>query len=265
MRVVDISHLSGVPQDLVVTKVINSDLGDGRARAGSAWTSSSSSWTSSTSTPPPAIQDLLPQRHPRRHLRPRTAPQPDALRGAAVPQQGRRRGSRQRRHQPLRPHRRRGADQLQLPLLLRHHPRGAAPARERPPPPAPRPLRRPGLRHASRARWSSWASRARTSSASAARDAASSVLAVMRSLIKTASPRPYRHPHRHRRCPGGAGLRGPRRRAGRPPHRPRRRRPLQELPLEPQASRPYLVRPPRRLEDPLRPGSDERLGAFAEQ
>ena len=89
-------------------------------------------------------------------------------------------------------------------------------------------------------------------------DPASSVLAVMRNL--TARPPGHsRHPHRDRGRPRGAGLRGPGRRAGCPPHRPRRRRPLQELPLEPQTSREDRLGPPRRLQDTLWPGSDEGL------
>ena len=111
---------------------------------------------------------------------------------------------------------------------------------------------------ASRGRRSSWASRARTSSASSAVTRRSSVLAVMRNL--TAKP------------PAITAIRSeiegvPEEQvyealdAVQAAHRTGHgaRRPVQELPLEPQASREDRLRPPRRLEDTLRPGSDEGL------
>ncbi|CAA9414098.1 MAG: Bipolar DNA helicase HerA, partial [uncultured Rubrobacteraceae bacterium] len=207
---------------------------------------------------PLGIQDQQPQRHPGRHLGPRAPPQPHPLRRPAVPLQGRRRGSRQRRHQPLRPHRRRGADQLQLPLLLRHHPRGAPPARKRPPPPAPRPLRRPRLRHLPASDGPHGQAGHRHLRRAQGR---------RRDLRPDRHARPHkdrqatghnRHPWRHRRRPRGAGLRGPGRRPGRPPYGPRRRRPVQELPLEPHPQQPPGEEA-RVLANTVRPGSDEGL------
>src|SRR3712207_7765452 len=66
----------------------------------------------------PPRSTLFPYTTLFRSLRPRTPPEPHPLWGPAIPLQGGRRGGRQRRDQPLRQDRRRGVDQLLLPLLL---------------------------------------------------------------------------------------------------------------------------------------------------